>query len=354
MMKNFNMLFTPVRFRNLELSNRWVMSPMCMYSCHEGVASDFHLVHYGSRAQGGAGLIITEATGIEPKGRISNGCMGLWNDLQQEKLAGIVRFIHQNTASKIGIQLSHAGRKGSTKDGVQISLEEGWETLAPSPVPYHDGERIPHELSKEEIRSIIINFGKSAQRAVDAGFDVIEIHAAHGYLIHQFLSPLSNIRTDEYGGSFENRIRFLLEIVAEINKILDSRHPLFVRISATEYAEGGWDLAQSVALSGILKTKGVDLIDVSSGGNIAGVKITLFDGYQAPFAEEIRREANVPTGAVGLIKTAEQAEHILKSRQADLIFMGRELLRNPYLPAISAMNLSEKCFFPHQYDRAKI
>ncbi len=354
MMENFTMLFSPVRFRNLELSNRWVMSPMCMYSCQDGIPSDFHLVHYGSRAQGGAGLIIMEATGIEPEGRISNGCMGLWNAEQQEKLSQIVRFIHENTASKAGIQLSHSGRKGSVKDGVQISLEEGWETVAPSPIPYRDGERIPHELSEEEIRSIIIRFGKAAQRALEAGFDVIEIHAAHGYLIHQFLSPLSNLRKDHYGGSFENRIRFLLETVDEINKHLDQDHPLFVRISATEYASGGWDIQQSIALSKILKDKGVDLVDVSSGGNIQGAKITLFDGYQVPFAEEIRRKANIPTGAVGLIKTAGQAENILKSKQADLVFVGRELLRNPYLPTTSAMQLNEKCFFPHQYDRAKI
>ena len=241
------------------------MSPMCMYSCENGVANDFHLLHYGSRAQGGTGLIIVEATGVVPEGRITNKCMGIWNDKQAEALSKIVKIVHENSESKIGIQLAHAGRKASTWNGKQISLEEGWETVAPSPVPYEESERIPHELTVEEIKDLVQRFKEAAVRAIHADFDLIEIHAAHGYLIHQFLSPLSNTRTDEYGGSFENRIRFLLEIVEAVNEVLDDDHPLFVRISGTEYAPNGWNIKDSVALAKILKENNVDLIDVSSG-----------------------------------------------------------------------------------------
>ena len=330
------------------------MSPMCMYSAENGVPNDFHFVHYGSRAQGGTGLIIVEATGVVPEGRITNKCTGIWNDEQVEAFQKIVKFVHENSESKIGIQLAHAGRKASTWNGKQISLEEGWETVAPSPIPYHESERIPHVLSTEEIKSLIQSFRDAAKRSINAGFDLVEIHAAHGYLVHQFLSPLSNIRTDEYGGSFENRIRFLLEIVDAVNEVLDENHPLFVRISATDYAENGWDLEQSVELAKILKTKNVDLIDVSSGGNIHGAKITLFDGYQVPFAAEIKKKSGIKTGAVGLIKTAEQAEEILQKEEADLIFVAREILRNPYLAVQNSFNEKGECFFPHQYERARI
>ena len=330
------------------------MSPMCMYSAENGVPNDFHFVHYGSRAQGGTGLIIVEATGVVPEGRITNKCTGIWNDEQVEAFQKIVKFVHENSESKIGIQLAHAGRKASTWNGKQISLEEGWETVAPSPIPYHESERIPHVLSTEEIKSLIQSFRDAAKRSINAGFDLVEIHGAHGYLVHQFLSPLSNIRTDEYGGSFENRIRFLLEIVDAVNEVLDENHPLFVRISATDYAENGWDLEQSVELAKILKTKNVDLIDVSSGGNIHGAKITLFDGYQVPFAAEIKKKSGIKTGAVGLIKTAEQAEEILQKEEADLIFVAREILRNPYLAVQNSFNEKGECFFPHQYERARI
>ena len=348
------MLYSKIKFRNLELKNRWVMSPMCMYSAENGVPNDFHFVHYGSRAQGGTGLIIVEATGVVPEGRITNKCTGIWNDEQVEAFRKIVKFVHENSESKIGIQLAHAGRKASTWNGKQISLEEGWETVAPSPIAYHESERIPHVLSTEEIKSLIQSFRDAAKRSINAGFDLVEIHAAHGYLVHQFLSPLSNIRTDEYGGSFENRIRFLLEIVDAVNEVLDENHPLFVRISATDYAENGWDLEQSVELAKILKTKNVDLIDVSSGGNIHGAKITLFDGYQVPFAAEIKKKSGIKTGAVGLIKTAEQAEEILQKEEADLIFVAREILRNPYLAVQNSFNEKGECFFPHQYERARI
>lgn len=348
------MLYTPIKFRNVELKNRWVMSPMCMYSCEDGLGNDFHYVHYGSRAQGGTGLIVVEATGVEPRGRITNHCMGIWNDGQAEKLQKIVEFVHKNSDSKIGIQLAHAGRKGSTWENKQISLEEGWETVAPSAIPYHPSERIPHVLTVEEIKVLVQNFKDAAKRAVDAGFDVIEIHAAHGYLVHQFLSPLSNIRTDEYGGSFENRSRFLLEIVNAVNEELNDNVALFVRISGTEYAENGWDINDSVELAKILKNHSVDLVDVSSGGNIHGAKISVFDGYQVPFSSQVRNDAEVKTGAVGLITSTQQAEEILNKEEADLIFVAREILRNPYVAVQGSFEMNEESFFPHQYLRAKI
>jgi 2,4-dienoyl-CoA reductase-like NADH-dependent reductase (Old Yellow Enzyme family) len=348
------MLYTPIQFRNVELKNRWVMSPMCMYSCENGIANDFHFVHYGSRSQGGTGLIMIEATGVEPRGRITNKCMGIWNDEQAEKLQKIVEFIHSNSESKIGIQLAHAGRKGSTWNNIQISLEEGWETVAPSPIPYHPTERIPHVLTIDEIKDQVQNFKVAARRAVKAGFNIIEIHGAHGYLIHQFLSPLSNIRTDEYGGSFENRIRFLLEIVDAVNDELNEDVALFVRISGTEYAENGWSVDNSVELAKVLKEHKVDLIDVSSGGNIHGAKISVFDGYQVPFASRVRNEADIKTGAVGMITKIEQAESILQKGDADLIFIAREILRNPYIAVQGSFEMKENCFFPHQYLRAKI
>ncbi|OBW42705.1 NADPH dehydrogenase [Chryseobacterium sp. MOF25P] len=348
------MLYSPIKFRNVELKNRWVMSPMCMYSSENGVANDFHFVHYGSRAQGGTGLLIVEASGVEPKGRITNHCMGIWNDEQANALQKIVEFVHKNSESKIGIQIAHAGRKGSTWENKQISLEEGWETLAPSAIPYHPTERIPHVLTIEEIKEQVQNFKNAAKRAVNAGFDVVEIHAAHGYLIHQFLSPLSNVRTDEYGGSFENRIRFLLEIVDAVNEELNENVALFVRISGTEYAENGWGIDESVELSKILKDHHVDLVDVSSGGNIPAAKISVFDGYQVPFSSTVKNQAHVKTGAVGLITNTAQAEEILQNNEADLIFVAREILRNPYLAVQGSFEMKEESFFPHQYLRAKI
>jgi len=348
-------LFTPIKFRNIELKNRIVMSPMCMYSAEEGVANDFHFVHYGSRAQGGVGLIITEATAVEPRGRITHKCLGIWNDEQALALKKIVHFVHENSNSKIGIQLAHAGRKGSisTETNRQLDLEEGWETIAPSPIPFHHSERIPHELNVEEIKELVEDFRKAAKRAVEAGFDVIEIHGAHGYLIHQFLSPLSNTRNDEYGGNPENRARFLMEIVDAVNAEITENVALFVRISGTEYAENGWNVNDSVELAKVLKTKNVDLVDVSSGGNINGVTIPLRPGYQVPLAEDVKKIAEIDTAAVGLITTAEQAEEILESGQADLIFLAREILRNPYFAVQSSWKNGADCFYPHQYLRAK-
>ncbi|SFI12353.1 NADPH dehydrogenase NamA [Halpernia frigidisoli] len=349
------MLYNPIKFRNLELPNRWVMSPMCMYSSENGVATDFHYVHYGSRAQGGTGLIMVEATAVVPEGRITPKCMGIWNDEQAAKLGEIVKFIKNNTKSKTAIQLAHAGRKSSTWENKQLTLDNGgWETSSASDIPYDESERKPNSLTVEEIKETVQQFKIAAQRSVDVGFDIIEIHAAHGYLVHQFLSPLSNTRMDEYGGNLENRSRILVEIVDAVNEVLDENHPLFVRISATEYAENGWDLEESIELSKILKSKNVDLIDVSSGGNIQGAKIPVFPGYQVPFCEEIKKEADIATGAVGLITSTEQAEGILLQNKADLIFVAREMLRNPYLAVEGSFIESEDCFFPHQYDRARI
>ena len=346
-------LFEPIKFRNIELKNRVVMSPMCMYSAEDGMANEFHYVHYGSRAQGGVGLIITEATAVEPRGRITNKCLGIWNDEQALALKKIVDFVHHNSESKIGIQLAHAGRKGSTWENRQISIEEGWETIAPSPIPFHHSERIPHVLTVEEIKELVEDFRKAAKRSVNAGFDVIEIHAAHGYLIHQFLSPLSNTRTDDYGGNAENRARFLMEIVEAVNSQITENIALFVRISGTEYAENGWDISDSVELSKVLKTKNVDLIDVSSGGNISGAVIPLKPGYQVPLAEEVRKNADIRTGAVGLITSAAHAEEILENGQGDLIFLAREILRNPYFAVQAAWENDAENFYPHQYLRAK-
>ncbi len=348
-------IFSPIKFKNLELKNRVVMAPMCMYSAENGLVNDFHLVHYATRAIGGVGLIIAEATGVVPEGRITNKCAGIWNDEQASAWQKIVEFIHHNTETKIGIQLGHAGRKASTWDGKQTSLEEnGWVTVAPSEIPYLEGERKPHALSKVEISEVVNAFKEAAVRSVKAGFDVIEIHAAHGYLISQFLSPLSNIRTDEYGGNLENRARILLEIIDAVNEVLNDNVPLFVRISATEYAENGWDVDDSVKLSKVLKERGVDLIDVSSGGNISGAKINVFPGYQVQFSNQIKHQSNVKTGTVGLITTLEQAEEILQKDEADLILLARKLLRSPYFVAESSWQNKEESYFPKQYERGKI
>lgn len=348
------MLYTPIKFRDLELPNRWVMSPMCMYSCEDGMATDFHHVHYGSRAQGGAGLIMVEASAVTPDGRITPKCLGIWNDEQAAALEKTVKFIKEFTKSKTAIQLAHAGRKASTWEGKQLALDnDGWETVSASEIPYEPSERNPRSLAVEEIKEIIQQFKAAAKRSIAVGFDIIEIHAAHGYLVHQFLSPLSNTRTDQYGGSFENRCRILVEIVDAVNELLDENHPLFVRISATEYTEDGWDVEDSIELAKVLKTKNVDLIDVSSGANIHGAKIPVYAGYQVPFSESVKEGAGIKTGAVGLITSAVQAEEILEEDKADLIFVAREMLRNPYLAVEGSFDLDEECFFPHQYERAK-
>lgn len=330
---------------------------MCQYSAKDGFANDWHLVHLGSRASGGAGLIIQEATAVAPEGRISPEDLGLWNDNQIEKLQTINQFIiGQNSIP--GIQLAHAGRKASVSAPWigNKKLDEsqgGWETVAPSAVGYHSDEKIPVALDKTGIQKVISDFKSATKRALKAGFQVIEIHAAHGYLLHQFLSPLSNFRTDEYGGSFENRIRLLLEVLETVQLEWPKNLPLFVRISATDWADGGWNIDESVQLSKILKEKGVDLIDVSSGGLVSHQQIPLGPNYQVPFAEKIKKETEILTGAVGLITEAIQAEEIISSGKADLVLFARESLRNPNLGLTFAQELKADIQWPKQYDRAK-
>lgn len=350
-------LFSPLQIKSITFKNRIAISPMCQYSAKDGLASDWHLVHLGSRAIGGAGLIIQEATAVSPEGRISAGDLGLWKDEQIEKLQTINAFILSQNAVP-GIQLAHAGRKASVAEpwnGNQ-KLDEnqgGWQTVAPSTIGYHANEKQPLALSKSGIEKVINDFKSATRRAKEAGFQVLEIHAAHGYLLHQFLSPLSNNRKDEYGGSFDNRIRLTLEIIEAVQSEWPENLPLFIRISATDWAAGGWDLEQSVALSKIVKEKGVDLIDVSSGGLVSHQKITLSSNYQVPFAEEIKKEALILTAAVGLITNAVQAEEIIATGKADLVLFARESLRNPNLGLTFASELASDIAWPKQYDRAK-
>jgi len=350
-------LFDALVIRDLKFANRAFVSPMCQYSSTDGRANDWHLVHLGSRAVGGAGLVLTEATAVLPEGRISPQDLGIWSDDHIEPLARIVRFIHEH-GSVAGMQLAHAGRKASTYrpwDG-QGKVPEtggGWNNVvAPSAVAFADHYPLPQAASKQEIQAIVAAFGEAARRACEAGFRVVEIHAAHGYLIHEFLSPLSNQRTDAYGGSFENRTRILREIVAAVRRSWPERAPLFVRISATDWVDGGWDLQQSIELARQVKDLGVDLIDCSSGGNVAQAKIPVGPGYQTAFAERIRRESGVMTGALGMITSAVQAEHILATGQADAVIIAREMLRDPYWPLRAARELGQTISWPVQYLRA--
>ena len=350
-------LFSPIKIKGVELKNRLVVSPMCEYSSDDGFANDWHLVHLGSRAIGGASLVFTEATAVSPEGRISNEDLGIWKDEHIAFLKRITTFILQHDSIP-GIQLAHAGRKaGFTApwkgDRLLPLAEGGWQPVAPSAIAFSDHTAVPEELSVEGIHKVIRDFMSATQRALDAGFRVIEIHAAHGYLLHEFLSPLSNKREDEYGGSFENRSRLLLEVVSAVKTIWPEKYPLFVRISSTDWVDGGWTIEDSVRLAGILKLLGADLIDCSSGGVIPGVTIPLTPGYQVPFAEKIRREAGIPTGAVGLITHATQAESILENGQADIILMAREFLRDPYFPLRAASELGIDVKWPDQYLRAK-
>jgi 2,4-dienoyl-CoA reductase-like NADH-dependent reductase (Old Yellow Enzyme family) len=351
-------LFTPFKIKSIELRNRIVVSPMCQYSSNDGFATNWHLVHLGSRAVGGAGLIITEATAVSPEGRISYADLGIYQDEHIEKLKEITDYIHHHGAVA-GIQLGHAGRKASHQtpwDGnkqIPANQPNGWQGVAPSAIPFTDTEEAPVELDKAGIEKVKADFKAAAVRAVKAGFKLIELHGAHGYLIHQFLSPLSNHRTDEYGGTFENRIRLLLEIIDEVKQVWPADLPLLVRLSATEWTEGGWDIDDSVELAKLLKQKGIDLIDCSTGGNIAGAKIPVGPGYQVPFAAQVRKGADIPTGAVGLITEAQQAEDILTAGQADLIILARELLRDPHFPLRAAHELGYDIKWPVQYERAK-
>ena len=350
-------LFEPLQIRSINLKNRIVVSPMCQYSSIDGFANDWHLVHLGSRAVGGAALVMAEATAVSPEGRITLHDLGIYRDDHIDFLRRITNFIKSMDAVP-GIQLAHAGRKASHhrpgEGAAFLGEEEGaWTTEAPSAVPYREGEPIPHGLTIEEIRHIVRHFKQAAVRAREAGFEIIELHAAHGYLLHEFLSPLSNQRSDAYGGSFENRIRILIEIIEAVRTVWDETRPLFVRISATDWAEGGWDIESSVALSHLLKTKGVDLVDCSSGGNVPSQKIAVAPLYQVPFAERIKKETGILTRAVGLITTALQAEEILAQGKADLIFLARQLLRDPYFPLHAAKELGVDIEWPLQYERAK-
>jgi 2,4-dienoyl-CoA reductase-like NADH-dependent reductase (Old Yellow Enzyme family) len=350
-------LFQPIKFRSVNLKNRIVVSPMCEYSSEDGYANDWHLVHLGSRAVGGAGLVFTEAAAISPEGRITPDDLGIWKDDHIVFLKRITSFIASQGAVP-GMQLAHAGRKASHhspwKSAKSLLPAEGaWQTLAPSAIAYKAGEPTPKAMEPADIQKLVTDFVNAAERAIKAGFKILEIHAAHGYLINEFLSPLSNQRTDNYGGSFENRIRILLEIVEAVRKVWPEDLPLFVRISASDWVPGGWTIDDSVQLARLLLTKGVDLLDCSSGGNSHEQKINVAPLYQVAFAEQIKAETRMPTGAVGLITTPQQAEAIISSERADLILFARQLLRDPYFPLRAAKELEEDIDWPVQYIRAK-
>jgi 2,4-dienoyl-CoA reductase-like NADH-dependent reductase (Old Yellow Enzyme family) len=350
------MLFEPLPIRGIVLRNRLAVSPMCQYSSNDGFANEWHLVHLGSRATGGASLVIAEATAVSPEGRITPGDLGLWKDEHIAYLSTITSFIKSQGAVP-GIQLAHAGRKAShalpLDGGAPLSPEKGaWTTVAPSAVPYKEGVPVPQVLDEEGIRKVKDDFLAAALRALKAGFQVIEIHAAHGYLLHEFLSPLSNQRTDAYGGSFENRARLLFEITESLRAAWPQELPLFVRISATDWVDGGWTPDDSVALAKELKSRGVDLVDCSSGGNISA-RIPVAPLYQVPFARRVKQEAGIMSGAVGLITTAREAEDILTRGDADLILLARQFLRDPYFPLHAAHELGQDVPWPVQYERAK-
>ena len=350
------MLLEPIKLGALALRNRIVVSPMCQYSSPGGVPTDWHLVHLGSRAVGGAGLVFTEATSVSPEGRISPDDTGIWNDAQTEAWSRIVQFIRGQGAAA-GIQLAHAGRKASTdapwRGGGPLDVAHGgWTPVAPSAVPFDEGYPRPSALDATGTAKVIADFRAAAERARKAGFEVIELHAAHGYLLHQFLSPLSNTRRDEYGGSLENRARLLREVIAAVRDTWPAPMPLWVRLSGTDWAEGGWDIDECVQLARVLRDDGIDVIDVSSGGTVPHPKVSIGPGYQVPFAARIRREAGIATATVGLITDAQQAEDILRRGDADLIEMAREFLRDPYFPRRAAQELGGSVRVPEQYARA--
>jgi 2,4-dienoyl-CoA reductase-like NADH-dependent reductase (Old Yellow Enzyme family) len=352
-------LFTPFALRSVTLRNRILVSPMCQYSSVDGFATDWHLVHLGSRAVGGAAAVIAEATAVSPEGRISPQDLGIWKDEHVEVLSRITQFIAAQ-GSVPGIQLAHAGRKASVdvpwRGGRALDEREGgWRPLyAPSAEAFSSKTPVPAAMTKGDIDRIIGDFARAATRALAAGFKIIELHGAHGYLLHEFLSPLSNKRTDEYGGSFEHRIRFALETVDAVRRVWPDELPLLVRLSSTDWSAGGWDISQSAELAGHLRDRGVDLVDASSGGNVAGAKIPLGPGYQVQFAEEIRRKAGIATGAVGLITDPHQADDIIRSGRADVVILAREMLRDPYWPLRAARELGVKVKWPSQYERAEL
>jgi 2,4-dienoyl-CoA reductase-like NADH-dependent reductase (Old Yellow Enzyme family) len=350
-------LFDRYTVRNVTFRNRLFVSPMCQYSSADGMPNDWHLVHLGSRAVGGAGMVMVEASGVSPAGRITAWDSGIWSEAHADAFRKIAAFIEQNGAVA-GIQIAHAGRKASTdvpwrggrafRDG-----PHSWTPVAPSPLPFREGEPIPHALTIAEIDNVVEQFVHSTELARSAGFRVLELHMAHGYLLHEFLSPLSNTRTDEFGGALENRMRFPLRVAERVRHTWPHDLPLFVRISASDWAEGGWDLAQSIEFAKRLRAIGVDLIDCSSGGAVPGAKIELGPGYQVPFARAIRAEAGIATGAVGLITEPQQADEIISSGAADAVLLARELLRDPYWPLHAARALGIDIRWPEQYERAK-
>ena len=349
-------LLQPVTLGALTLRNRLVVSPMCQYSAPEGVPTDWHLVHLGSRAVGGAGLVYTEATSVSAEGRISPVDTGIWNDEQAAAWTRIVAFI-KTQGAVAGIQLAHAGRKASTAapwhGGKPLSPEQGgWTPVAPSAIAFDTGYATPTALDAQGIAKVSADFRAAAQRAREAGFEVIELHAAHGYLLHQFLSPLSNARSDEYGGSLDNRARLLREVIAAVRETWPAPLPLWVRVSATDWAAGGWDIDECVQLARMLKSDGIDVIDCSSGGTVPHPHIPLAPGYQVPFAARIRHEAGIATAAVGLITQSQQAQDILDHGDADVIVMAREFLRDPYFPRRAAKELGVDIVVPEQYARA--
>ena len=349
-------LFSPFPQRSLTLRNRIAISPMCQYSATDGMPDDWHLVHLGSRAVGGAAAVVAEATAVSPEGRISPGDTGIWNDAQAAAWRPIAAFIRSQHAIA-GVQLAHAGRKASAQrpweGGGPLPRGHGeWTTVAPSAVAFDEGWHVPRALDDAGLRAVVADFRAAAQRALDAGFELIEVHAAHGYLLHQFLSPLSNHRTDAYGGCFENRTRLLREVLAAVREVWPQTLPLWVRISATDWAEGGWSIEDSVRLAREIKPLGVDLVDVSSGGLVPHVKIPVRPGYQVPFAARIRREADIAVGAVGLIIEPAQAAAIVENGEADLVLIARESLRDPYFPRRAAQELGQTITAPVQYQRA--
>lgn len=351
-------LFDPFTLRGVTLRNRIGVSPMCQYSCEDGFATDWHLVHLGSRAVGGAGLVIVEASAVEARGRISPEDLGIYKDEHIEALSRITGFIKSQGAVP-GIQIAHAGRKASTaapwRGRDRVAPEEGgWEPIAPSPIRFADGYPLPREMTLDDISEVQRAFAAAATRALTAGFEWLELHFAHGYLAHSFLSPLSNTRKDDYGGSFENRIRFSLETARTVRKIWPVDKPLTVRLSCSDWAPGGWDIEQSVELSRQLKREGIDLIDCSSGGAVPHAKIEIGPGYQVPFAQAIRSQANIPTAAVGLITEPQQADQIIREEKADIVLLARQMLRDPYWPvhAAKALNQPTAVRVPPQYGRA--
>jgi 2,4-dienoyl-CoA reductase-like NADH-dependent reductase (Old Yellow Enzyme family) len=350
-------LFTPLTIREVLLKNRIVVSPMCQYSAIDGVPNDWHLVHLGSHAVGGAGAVIVEATAVSPEGRISPGDLGLWNEEQLSWFARINQFV-ETQGSVPGIQLAHAGRKASHQrpwDGGHALLpgEGNWQTLAPSAIPFKESDPAPRAMDRNDIEKLLEDFKAAARRALAAGFRIIEIHAAHGYLLNEFLSPISNQRTDEYGGSFENRVRLIIQVIDSVRQVWPTEFPLFIRISATDWVEGGWTIDDSVRLASLIKNKEVDLVDCSSGGLSPLQQIPASPLYQVPFAERIKKESGILTGAVGLINTAQEAEQVVADGKADLVFMARQLLRDPYFPLHAAKELGVDVPWPVQYLRAK-